>query len=69
MEDKSNAKDIASYLKRIAEALEKKNNLTESDQKRRVKLEKLEERKLKIDIRESINSENTDYRDTPVTEK
>ena len=69
MEDKSNAKDIASYLKRIAEALEKKNSLTESDRKRRVKLEKLEERKLKIDIRESINSENTDYRDTPVTEK
>ena len=68
MEDRI-AKDIATQLKRIADALEKKNSLTEAQQKRTLKLEKLEEKKLKIDIRESINHENTDFRDTPILEK
>jgi hypothetical protein len=56
MEDKT-AKDIASQLKRIADALDKKNALTEAEQKRRFKLEKLEEKKLKLDIRESVDPE------------
>lgn len=56
MEDKT-AKDIASQLKRIADALDKKNALTEADQKRRLKLEKLEEKKLRLDILESVDPE------------
>jgi repressor of nif and glnA expression len=56
MEEKT-AKDIVSQLKRIADALEKKNGLTEAEQKRRFKLEKLEEKKLKLDIRESVDPE------------
>lgn len=56
MEDKT-AKDIASQLKRIADALDKKNTLTEADQKRRLRLEKLEEKKLRLDILESVDPE------------
>ena len=56
MEDKI-AKDIASQLKRIADALEKKNSLTESDQKRKLKLEKLQEKNLKAELREKFNVE------------
>ena len=52
MEEKT-AKDIASQLKRIADALVKKNTLTESEQKRRLKLDKLEERKLRFDIKDA----------------
>lgn len=52
MEEKT-AKDIASQLKRIADALVKKNTLTESEQKRRSKLDKLEERKLRFDIKDA----------------
>jgi hypothetical protein len=57
MEDKI-AKDIASQLKRIADALEKKNSLTESDQKRKLKLEKLQEKNLKAELREKFNVES-----------
>ena len=53
MEDKI-TKDMVSQLKRIADALEKKNSLTESDQKRRLKLEKLQEKNLKADLREKL---------------
>ena len=52
------AKDIASQLKRIADALEKKNSLTESDQKRKLKLEKLQEKNLKAELREKFNVDN-----------
>ena len=58
MEDKI-TKDMVSQLKRIADALEKKNSLTESDQKRRLKLEKLQEKNLKADLREKFNVEYT----------
>lgn len=51
MEEKT-AKDIASQLKRIADALEKKNTLTESEQKRKIKLEKLQEKNLRFDLKE-----------------
>ena len=57
MEDKI-AKDIASQLKRIADALEKKNSLTESDQKRKLKLEKLQEKNLKAELIEKFNVES-----------
>jgi|TARA_B110000908_G_scaffold33466_1_gene40087 hypothetical protein len=59
MEDKI-TKDMVSQLKRIADALEKKNSLTESDQKRRLKLEKLQEKNLKADLREKFNVQYTD---------
>ena len=54
MEEKT-AKDIAAQLKRIADALIKTNTLTESDQKRRLALDNLEERKLRNDLRESLS--------------
>ena len=53
MEEKT-AKDIASQLKRIADALEKKNTLTESEQKRKIKLEKLQEKNLRFDLKERV---------------
>lgn len=52
MEEKT-AKDIALQLKRIADALVKKNTITESENKRRLKLDKLEERKLRFDIKDA----------------
>jgi len=54
MEEKT-AKDIASQLKRIADALEKKNTLTESEQKRKIKLEKLQEKNLRFDLKERVS--------------
>ena len=65
MEDKI-AKDIASQLKRIADALEKKNSLTESDQKRKLKLEKLQEKNLKAELREKFNVESGKFRAYPL---
>tara|TARA_B110000483_G_scaffold156082_1_gene185415 strand:+ start:774 stop:983 length:210 start_codon:yes stop_codon:yes gene_type:complete len=57
MEEKT-AKDIASQLKRIADALVKKNTITESENKRRLKLDKLEERKLRFDIKDAGSTLN-----------
>lgn len=65
MEEKT-AKDIASQLKRIADALEKKNTLTESEQKRKIKLEKLQEKNLRFDLKERSTG---DFRDTPTIDK
>lgn len=59
------AKDIALQLKRIADALEKKNSLTESDQKRKLKLEKLQEKNLKAELREKFNVDNIASRTSP----
>ena len=59
------AKDIALQLKRIADALEKKNSLTESDQKRKLKLEKLQEKNLKAELREKFNVDNITSRTSP----
>jgi len=64
MEEKT-AKDIASQLKRIADALEKKNSLTESNQKRKLKLEKLQEKRLRADLREKLNLDQADYTPHP----
>ncbi|MDA9263043.1 hypothetical protein OAC86_00065 [bacterium] len=57
MEEKT-AKDIAVQLKRIADALVKKNTITESENKRRLKLDKLEERKLRFDIKDAGSTLN-----------
>jgi hypothetical protein len=68
MEEKT-AKDIASQLKRIADALEKKNSLTESDQKRKLKLEKLQEKRLRADLREKLNVDSNEMRVSPRLEE
>jgi hypothetical protein len=68
MEEKT-AKDIASQLKRIADALEKKNSLTESNQKRKLKLEKLQEKRLRADLREKLNVDSNKVRVSPRLEE
>ena len=57
MEEKT-AKEIAIQLKRIADALEYKSKLEMQREKRKIKLEKLEERKLRSDLRINENSRN-----------
>lgn len=56
MEDKT-AKEILKQLTRIADAIEKKNSMEEVKEKRRVKLEKLEERHLRGELREMIHTD------------
>lgn len=53
MEDKT-AKELITQLKRIADALEKSNKATEASEKRRIVIEKLQEKNLKADLREKI---------------
>ena len=57
MEEKT-AKEIAIQLKRIADDLESKSKLEMQREKRKIKLEKLEERKLRSDLRINENSRN-----------
>jgi len=57
MEEKT-AKDIAAQLKRIADALDKQNVIEEKKLKRDEKVSKLQEKKLRSDLRE----------DTPINE-
>ena len=57
MEEKT-AKEIAIQLKRIADAFESKSKLEMQREKRKIKLEKLEERKLRSDLRINENSRN-----------
>lgn len=66
MEDKI-AKELVKQLTRIADALEKSNNLEIVKEKRRVTLDKLEEKNLRSDLRKSFK--NTDFRDTPIAKK
>jgi hypothetical protein len=54
MEDKT-AKELIAQLKRIADALEKSNKVTEVAEKRAIVLEKLQEKNLRADLREKIN--------------
>jgi len=70
MEDKI-AKELITQLKRIADALEKSNNLEAIREKRKVTIDKLEEKSLRSELRDKISniSENTDYRDTPTFTK
>jgi hypothetical protein len=51
MENNKLTQDFLLQLKRIADALEKSNNLELTREKRMIKLEKLEERKLRSDLR------------------
>ena len=51
MENNKLTQDFLLQLKRIADALEKSNTLELTRQKRMIKLEKLEERKLRSDLR------------------
>ena len=70
MEDKI-TKELIAQLKRIADALEKSNNLEAIREKRKVTIDKLEEKSLRSELRDKISniSENTDYRDTPTFNK
>ena len=70
MEEKT-AKEIVKQLTRIADALEKSNNLEVVREKRMVTLNKLEEKNLRANLRDQITniSENTDFRDHPIAEK
>ena len=53
MEEKT-AKDIAAQLKRIADALDKQNMIEEKKLKRDEKVSKLQEKKLRSDLREGM---------------
>jgi len=57
MEEKT-AKEIAAQLKRIADAMEASNKREAIAEKRNIKLEKLEERKLRSDLRINEKSRN-----------
>ena len=54
MEDKI-AKEIAVQLKRIADALEKSNNQDAIAEKRKLVIDKLQEKNLRSDLREKLN--------------
>ena len=54
MEEKT-AKDIAAQLKRIADALDKQNVTEEKKLKRDEKVSKLQEKKLRSDLREGAS--------------
>ena len=54
MEDKI-AKELITQLKRIADALEKSNKSAEVAEKRKIVIEKLQEKNLKVDLREKLN--------------
>lgn len=54
MEDKI-AKEIAVQLKRIADALDKSNNQNAVAEKRKLVIDKLQEKNLRSDLREKLN--------------
>jgi hypothetical protein len=58
MESNKITQDFLLQLKRIADALEKSNTLELTREKRMIKLEKLEERKLRSDLRSNLNTNN-----------
>ena len=58
MENNKITQDFLLQLKRIADALESKSKLEMQREKRKIKLEKLEERKLRSDLRINENSRN-----------
>jgi len=73
MEEKT-AKELVKQLTRIANALEKSNVIEEAREKRRVKLERLEEKNLKANLKERVKVDpdrviGTDFRDRPTFEK
>lgn len=70
MEEKT-AREIVTQLKRIADALDKSNVIEEAREKRRIKLERLEEKNLKADLkqRNQAGLNSGDFRDRPIFEK
>jgi hypothetical protein len=68
MEDKI-AKELLKQLTRIADALDKQNVREEASEKRKLTVEKLQEKNLRADLREKMNVVNTDFRDRPTFEK
>jgi hypothetical protein len=80
MGDKT-AKEILNQLKRIADALDKQNVIEEKKLKREDKVSKLQEKKLRSDLRETVsidedkviktrpNLGGSDFRDTPTIDK
>ena len=56
MEDKI-AKELITQLKRIADALEKSNKNSDTSEKRKVILDKLQEKNLRADLREKLNND------------
>ena len=67
MDDKI-AKELIKQLSRIADALEKSNANDAATEKRRIKLEKLEERNLRADLREKLNPDFNPSKVTPKLE-
>ncbi len=56
MEDKT-AKELIAQLKRIADALDKSNKQVEVAEKRKIVIEKLQEKNLRADLREKFNND------------
>jgi hypothetical protein len=56
MEDKI-AKELITQLKRIADALEASNKNSDTSEKRKVILDKLQEKNLRADLREKLNND------------
>ena len=52
-------------LKRIADALEKSNKNSEISEKRNAVISKLQEKNIKADLREKLNSDQVDYTPHP----
>lgn len=53
--DEKTAKDLVKQLTRIADALDKKNVIEEKKLKRDDKVSKLQEKKLRSDLRETVS--------------
>ena len=68
MDDKL-AKELIKQLGRIADALEKQNVREEASEKRKLTVEKLQEKNLRADLREKLGAVGTDFRDRPTAEK
>lgn len=68
MDDKL-AKELIKQLGRIADALEKQNVREEASEKRKLTVEKLQEKNLRAELREKLNVVSTDFRDHPIAEK
>jgi len=62
MDDKI-AKELITQLKRIADALEKSNKSAEVAEKRKIVLEKLQEKNLRVDLRDKLNTDSENISD------
>jgi hypothetical protein len=62
MDDKI-AKELITQLKRIADALEKSNKSAEVAEKRKIVLEKLQEKNLRVDLLDKLNADSENISD------